>query len=295
MRNAAEGDPSGDYPQEGFVFKLAPDGRTLEYSTYVGGSQQDAAAKIAIGPDGAAYVIASTNSADFTATTTFVPVALKLDPAGQLAWSDVLGYGTAAGIAVDGQGQTIVAGSTDGNAFPVLNSTRTAVEGGTDAYVMKIDATGSAAVYSTKLGGRFQDAATGVALGAGGDLFVTGLTASIDFPAKAGFATGLRGIENAFVVRITPEPGPTPPAIAATRAAGAGAGFKVTIKGGDFQPGAAVYLADDAEPWPSARVKRSRVKLTGGAALEAKFPAGRATRIRIVNPDGGIAYGSLVR
>jgi hypothetical protein len=291
---------------DAFVAKLDPSGAALAYSTYLGGEYEDVAVAIAVDAAGAAYVAGHTKSATFPParpgarhgeeSDAFV---LKLAPGGAaLAYAFAVRTDTPevpAAIAVDPGGNAWVVGSCSSPQFPVASPVQVPGEGLLDAFVMMVDAAGSSAAFSTRLGGRLQDAATGVALGPGGDVFVTGLTASVDFPAKAGYATALRGVENAFVVRIGPEAGPAPPAILAVNATGSGAKFKVTVKGSDFRPGAEVYLAGDLEPWARAKVKRTKIKLSGGAELEAKLPPGAVTRIRVVNLDGGVAYGSIAR
>jgi hypothetical protein len=75
---------------------------------------------------------------------------------------------------------------------------------GVDAFVSKLNSSGSALVYSTYLGGRLGDAGNGIALDSGGNAYLTGSTLSRDFPTTAGaFQTTLRGSQDAFVSKFS--------------------------------------------------------------------------------------------
>jgi hypothetical protein len=106
------------------------------------------------------------------------------------------------GIAVDGEGNAVVAGRTASSDFP---TTRTALAtrhpGGEDGFVTKLNAKGSRIAYSTYLGGAALDFARGVALDARGDAYVAGRTGSPDFPATS-IDTSSDGDLDAFVTKI---------------------------------------------------------------------------------------------
>src|SRR6266480_753734 len=218
----------------GFVTKLNPAGSALVYSTYLGGSGGDVIFGLAVDAAGNAYVTGLTDSTDFPTTMgafqttygggTFVSDAFvtKLDPTGcALVYSTYLGGsgGEAGfGIAVDSAGNAFVTGETNSSDFP---TTATATYGGGswDAFVTKLDAAGSALVYSTYLGGSGSDAGHAIAVDASADAYVTGFTASGDFPATAGsfqatpagVSDGFFTIADAFVAKITDVVPPSPP------------------------------------------------------------------------------------
>jgi hypothetical protein len=214
---------------DAFVAKLNATGSALLYSTYLGGSRDNNALCIAVDSAGNAYVAGQTDSADFPTT----PEALqtvkgfgfvngfvaKLNAAGSaLIYSTYLGgsandtiYGIdlndgAYGIVVDGAGNACVVGTTSSPNFPTTpGAFQTVFSGGMeDAYVAKLNAAGSALIYSTYLGGKGFDLAYGIAVDRAGTAYLAGVTSSADFPTTPGAPqTALRGVSNAFVTKIS--------------------------------------------------------------------------------------------
>ncbi|MDQ6665672.1 MAG: SBBP repeat-containing protein, partial [Acidobacteriota bacterium] len=201
-----------------FVGKLNPSGTGFIYSTYIGGGGDEEGYGIAVDPFGNAYVTGYTNSSDFPVTTGSVQTkyggaddafVLKLNPAGTgLVYATYLG-GAAAdaayGIALDASGNAYVAGGTASAKFPVTSASyQNAYKGGTkDAFVSKLNSTGSQLLYSTFLGGSAEDVALGLAVNPSGTAFVTGYTSSFNFPATAGaLQTALAGGYDAFVTVV---------------------------------------------------------------------------------------------
>ena len=117
----------------------------------------------------------------------------KLDATGSgLVYSTYLGGSdgdVGLGIAVDGAGSAYVTGDTVSTDFPTTaGAAQTTNAGGYDAFVTKLDATGSGLVYSTYLGGSDGDFGLGIAVDGAGSAYVTGDTVSTDFPTTAGAA-----------------------------------------------------------------------------------------------------------
>jgi hypothetical protein len=191
----------------------------LIYSTYLGGSGNDEGYGIAVDSTGNAYVTGHTSSTNFPTMNPLQPAnaggndvfVAKINSAGSaLVYSTYLGgssddYGV--GIAVDSAGNAYVTGYTASTDFPMMNplqSDNTSVNG-YDAFVAKLDPTGSALVYSTYLGGSADDDGLGIAVDGAGNAFVTGKTNSTDFPITPGaFQTKLGGSYDAFVTKIDP-------------------------------------------------------------------------------------------
>jgi len=203
-----------------FVAKLNPAGSALIYFTYLGGADGDAGSGIALDASGNAYVMGYTSSSNFPTTTgalqtTFAggfydAFVTKLDPAGStLVYSTYLGgsgrdIGNA--IAVDTDGNAYVTGSTESVDFPrTLGAFQTTIAGtgSTNAFVTKLDAAGAALVYSTYLSGGRGETGNGIAVDTAGNAYVTGLTASINFPVTRGaFQPNFGGVDDVFVTKL---------------------------------------------------------------------------------------------
>ena len=184
-----------------FVAKLAPSGRALIYSTYLGGSGFDSGNGIAVDFTGAVYVTGDTYSIDFPVTNNAFQrlnagansgssnvFVTKLVPSGSaLTYSTYLGGSSSDigwAIAVDSSGAAYVTGDTQSENFPIVNAIQSSLGGpnATNAFVTKFNPSGSALTYSTYLGGSSGDVGWGIAVDAGGAAYVTGDAYSRDFP-----------------------------------------------------------------------------------------------------------------
>jgi len=216
-------------PMDAFVTKLNPAGSALVYSTFLGGTGDDAASGMALDTDGNAYVTGQT-SGDFPTTAgVYQPrpglsanaFVTKLNPTGSgLVYSTYLGgnasaYGSS--IAIDTARNAYLTGGiyqTCGqysciNDFPTtLGAFQPNYGGGAeDAFVAKLNSLASALVYSSYLGGSGFDGGAGIAVNGTGNAYVTGATNSINFPTTLGafqpvYGGGLGG--DAFVAKIAP-------------------------------------------------------------------------------------------
>jgi len=130
----------------------------------------------------------------------------KLDTTtSSLVYSSYLGGGAAdsgLGIAVDSSGAAYITGSTTSINFPVANAFQPSIAGLGDAYVAKINETGSSISWATYLGGSGSDTGQGIALGATGEIFITGGTTSNDFPVNNPVQPSLNGTQDAYIVRM---------------------------------------------------------------------------------------------
>jgi hypothetical protein len=222
--------PTGSGMSDAFVSKLNPAGSALVYSTYLGGSGSDGASGISVDTAGNAYVAGGTSSIDFPTTAGAFQATLagsgnafvaKLDPTGSaLVYSTYLGGSTAgalgdsaSGIAVDAGGNAYVTGLTQSTNFPTtagafqttFSDPSNTVD--PDAFVTKLNSTGSALVYSTYLGGGRFDSGAGIAVDGAGNAYVTGATQSGNFPTTAGafqtaFKSGSNVNSDVFVTKL---------------------------------------------------------------------------------------------
>jgi len=203
---------------DAFVTKINPAGSALVYSTYLGGIDNDSGSSIAIDASGSAYVTGSTNSANFPLLTPIQATSgglsdafvTKINPAGTaLVYSTYIGGSSedsGISIALDASGNAYVAGGTDSVDFPIMSPIQATHGGGLlDAFVTKINSLGSAYVYSTYIGGAGDDLANSIVLDSSGAVYVTGLTASTNFPLTAPIqAIHGGGFWDAFVSKINP-------------------------------------------------------------------------------------------
>src|SRR5262249_53572577 len=144
---------------------LSPNGSSLVYSTYLGGSGADSANGIAIDSGGNAYITGSTTSSNFpivggiqgTNRGQMDAFIAKLVPAGNaLSYSTYLGGAgddRGAAIAIDSAGNAYIVGTTSSNNLTTASPFQAALSGGQDGFVAKLNAAGSALAYSTYLGG----------------------------------------------------------------------------------------------------------------------------------------------
>ena len=216
--------PSYNGSQNGSVTKLSPDGSSLIYSTYLGGTAQDFSSAIAVDDSGCAYVVGGTFSSDFPTRNAFQPYnssledayLTKLSPDGSsLVYSTYFGgwsYDLFRVVAVDSDGYAYVAGNGNSEiGLPLKNEAQSHPAGINDTLVAKFTPDGRDIVYSTYIGGAKNDIPYSIAADSQGNAYVTGETSSFDFPVTQGAfqtAKGAGDREDAFVVKVGPQGGP---------------------------------------------------------------------------------------
>ena len=128
---------------------------------------------------------------------------LVIDPT--LAYSTYLGgSGDDSGLslALDSSGNAYVTGYTASTNFPTKNPLQASNAASSDVFIAKINSAGSALSYSTYLGGGGYDYAKGIAVDSGGNAYVTGYTASTNFPTKNPLQASNAGSNDAFIAKI---------------------------------------------------------------------------------------------
>jgi len=190
---------------DAFVFKLSANASTLLYCTYLGGNDYDGGYSIKINPAGEAYVCGYTSSSDFIGTSTvgnYDAFVVHLNAAGTAALYSkrIGGSGGDYGCALDlnASGEAFVIGCTTSTDFPVTaNATYSTKKAGADWFVARLNSTGTTLLYGSYIGGSAADgnkydtygtctSGAGIIADAAGIAYLTGFTASTDFPTTAG-------------------------------------------------------------------------------------------------------------
>lgn len=201
---------------DSFVTKFNSTGSALVFSTFLGGDGDDSAAGPAVDAAGNSYLAGTTNSRNFPVTANaFQKIKsgsddafiFKLTAAGNLAYSTYLGgsgIDSAGDVAVDPVGNAVTTGFTRSLNFPRKNAFQTSKAGTVDAFVAKLNASGSALVFSTYLGGGELQRGFGVAVDNIGNVYAAGRTNSGDFPLRKPLQD-FAGLDDIYVVKFTPE------------------------------------------------------------------------------------------
>lgn len=193
----------------------------LDYGTFLGGTQGETALGIALDASAEAYITGVTASSNYPTASAYQSserggtdaFITKLSSDGTaLIYSTYLGGSgddRANGIALDGNGYAYVVGTTSSTDFPTTNSTapvfQPSLAGSSDAFVAKLDPTGTTLTYSSYLGGSDADYGFAIAVGPQGSAYVTGSTSSGDFPIAFAFQGGNGGNSDAFVAKVSPD------------------------------------------------------------------------------------------
>ena len=157
--------PGSNDRLDAFVTKIEPTGAALVYSTFLGGNSDDSASGIRVDADGNAYVSGSTGSFNFPKTpgafdiTGLGGFVTKLNPGGTgLVYSTLTGGPSARDLALTPSGEVYLVGDAELNLVTTPDAYQSTYGGGgSDVFVMKFNANGSAVLYSTYLGGTDQE------------------------------------------------------------------------------------------------------------------------------------------
>ena len=205
-----------------FLCKLNTSGNALIYSTLLGGSNGDACCGLSIDGTGNVYISGNTLSANFPTTSGafnesynggYMDIFVcKLGASGSsLIYSTFIGGNSSdgnAGIIVDGSGNAYTSGTTRSANFPATSGAYDENHNGADdAFVCKVNSSGSALIYSTFLGGSGYEEGHGISVDGSGNAYIAGYTSSSDFPTTSGaYDESLNGVGSwdVFVSKINP-------------------------------------------------------------------------------------------
>lgn len=274
---------------------------TIEYSTLLGGSREDAAGGVGIDRDGNAYVVGTTTSMDFPTTSRAVQRQFKSDnPESQdgfvtkfsadgsrLIYSTYIGgkledFLTA--IAVDEAGHAYVAGRTNSADFPTTAAAfQGELHGETDAVVAKLGDLG-ALEYSTFLGGGDYEWARGIDVDTDGNAYLAGETRSQDFPASPG----------AYMVRNPAKSEPAAAFVAKVKPDGGDLDFATYLGGTATQWGVAVAVGPDASVYVGGRTQSDDFPTTEGAVQREHRGESDAFALRLDPSGRQLIYSTLL-
>ncbi|HRP60379.1 MAG TPA: SBBP repeat-containing protein, partial [Vicingus sp.] len=201
-----------------FVTKLNASGTALLYSTYIGGNDYDYGYSLALDASGNAYVTGYTSSSDYDVTlggfqTTYGGglydvFVTKLNATGtDLLYSTYIGGSSSdlgRSIALDASGNAYITGYTSSTNFDItLGAFQTTFAGAYDVFVTRLNATGTALLYSTYIGGSSDDRGFQVVLDDSAYAYITGYTKSTNYDITAGvFQTTYGGSTDIFVSKF---------------------------------------------------------------------------------------------
>jgi hypothetical protein len=286
-----------------FVAKLSATGGGLVYATFLGGAGTDEGSGIAVDAAGSAYVAGSTVSSDFPTTPGAFDTTLdgggigsdafatKVSAAGDgLAYSTFLGgsfISDGAGIAADASGAAYVTGRTSASNFPTTpGAFDTTFNGAIDAFVTKLNASGSGLAYSTFLGGGPSDDGAGIAVDATGAAHVVGSTASSSFPTTPGaYDTTFNGSGgvggDAFVTKLN--------------AAGSGLAYSTFLGGTSDEFGYGIALDAGGVACVTGTTSGSSFPTTAGA-FDRTFNGGASDAFvaKLSAPGSGLVYSTYL-
>jgi hypothetical protein len=203
-----------DLMGDAFAVRLRANG-SLAFSSFLGGASSDEGVGIVATDAGGAWITGQTGSINFPTTpdafdTTFNGGLLgdafvaRISADLTLAYASYLGGGGSElghGVVLSNTGGVWVTGSTASGDFPTLGAFDSSLAGEDDAFVARVNLTGTLA-FASYLGGNSSDSAQAIASDGAGGVWLTGNTHSNNFPVPGGFDTSYNGAEDAFVARI---------------------------------------------------------------------------------------------
>ena len=284
-----------------FLTKLNPDG-TLAYSTYLGGTDGTVANALTVDGSGHAFLTGSTGlggSPDFPTT----PGVFQPNPVGSggafvaeidttkagaagLVYSTYLGsQDTGRAIAVDSSGNAYVTGATGSANFPTTpGAFQPALAGSLNAFVAKVGPGGGTLAYSTFLGGNNFDAGNGIAADASGNVYVTGSTASANFPTTPGaFQTSPDGGQDVFVTKLD-----------TTKSGPGGLAWSTYFLGSSEDGGSAIAVDSAGNVYVTGQTFSTTLPATAGAFQPQLGGIGSNAFVARFNGGGALTYATYL-
>lgn len=211
----AKAAPRSRDAMDAVVVKLDARSKRVVWATRVGGRGWDAAGDVKVTKNGWVYVLGSTESPDFPTTPDAVQrhfggprrdgFLLKLDTNGRVVYSTLLGGSDndeTTSMAIAGDKDIFIAGVTKSRDFPGTRVAQFGSLGRPDGCIARLRPGDPKSLQTVLLGGRNIDSVTALALDSFDNLFAAGYTTSSDFPTKNALQPRLRGMVNAFLLKL---------------------------------------------------------------------------------------------
>jgi parallel beta-helix repeat protein len=213
IKNAIEDSQNGDY--DAFLTKISSSGDELIYSTFIGGSAEDAAFSIALDGNNNSYICGRTYSTNFPLLNPYDNLndgacydafITKVNSTGNgLIFSTYLGGSyddISYDLVLDSDNNVIIGGLTSSSGtFPLLNAIDSTIEM-SEGFITKLNSTGNGLIeFSTFIGGSNNDGIYAIGKDASGKIYACGTTGSTDYPIKDGFDNSYKGAGD-FVLTI---------------------------------------------------------------------------------------------
>jgi len=276
---------------DAFLSKLSADGTQMLFSTFFGGDMQELCQGLAIDNSGNILIVGSTSSANLPITAGAISETLNLGGTSQESDVFVAKFNAAAtsliyatylggnqtevgrAIAVDDDGNAYVTGLTSSFSFPTTSGAfSTNYSSEVDAFVSKINPSGTQLLYSTFVGGSSTEEVRKIAIGPDRSAFVIGTTFSFNFPTTPGaIKTSLSGNRDAFVFRLNP--------------AGSAMIYSTFIGGNDLEDGNAICLDEQNNAYVTGMTRSDNFPVTANV-FNGNFGGGEDVFISKINPNG---------
>ncbi|HUK89898.1 MAG TPA: SBBP repeat-containing protein, partial [Blastocatellia bacterium] len=186
-------------------------------------------------------------------------------------------------IAIDSSGSAYITGNTTSTDFPITpGAFQESLAGDdADAFVTKLKPDGSGVVYSTYLGGSDFNTAKGISVDSSGSAYITGETASTDFPITNGaFRQALSGDTDAFVTKLNPD--------------GSGLMYSTYLGGGGEEEGDSIAIDPSGNAYITGFTTSTDFQITAGAFQQLLSGGGDAFVTKL-KPDGsGTVYSTYL-
>jgi hypothetical protein len=280
-----------------FVTKLNSTGSDLIYSTFLGGSGGDAGTSIAIDASGNTFITGWASSSDFPTTNGAFQTILngyynafvtKLNSNGSaLVYSTLIGGNTIDGvqsIAIDSSGNAYIAGYTSSSDYPTtIGAYQTKLSNSNDnAFITKLNSSGSALVYSTFIGGNLSDIGFSLAIDAGENAYITGTTLSTNYPTTPGaYKTNFTGSgDNIFVTKLN--------------SSGSALVYSTFIGGGSEENGWAIALDKSRNAYIAGFTQSPDFPTTSGAFQTALNGGNDAFVTKLNSTGSALSYSTFI-